>query len=298
MNLPGSRQVALGKKLLEQYAWQDFQPHPEWAAFTAKSSVSLAGCQWIWFPEGNPAQNAPAAKRFFRRTFVLPEGKAIKNAQLRISVDDKFAARLNGGSVGASDPGSETWRTAKQFDNIGRLLKPGTNVLAVVGENSPAGGANPAGLIARMEIQFAGGELLAFTSDATWRCATNELAGWDSGGFDDAAWAKAIVIGRHGDSPWGQIDQTNNDDVYGPQSAGIPGVVRIIYVPEGEAIVVRNLEKQATYAATYFDPVSGAKTKLAAIQADDNGLWECPAPRGNNHDWVLILEAKTKAVSR
>ena len=33
MNLPGSRQVGLGKKLLEQYAWQEFKPHPEWVAY-------------------------------------------------------------------------------------------------------------------------------------------------------------------------------------------------------------------------------------------------------------------------
>src|SRR5216110_1433861 len=40
MNLPGSRQVALGKKLFEQYPWQNFQPHPEWVAFADKSSLS------------------------------------------------------------------------------------------------------------------------------------------------------------------------------------------------------------------------------------------------------------------
>jgi hypothetical protein len=35
MNLPGSRQVALAKKLLEQYPWHRFEPHPEWAAWDA-----------------------------------------------------------------------------------------------------------------------------------------------------------------------------------------------------------------------------------------------------------------------
>ena len=30
MNLPGSRQVGLGKKLFEKYEWQKFEPHPEW----------------------------------------------------------------------------------------------------------------------------------------------------------------------------------------------------------------------------------------------------------------------------
>ena len=28
MNLPGSTQVGLGKKLFEQFAWQEFAPHP------------------------------------------------------------------------------------------------------------------------------------------------------------------------------------------------------------------------------------------------------------------------------
>lgn len=31
MNYPGSTQLGLGKKLLETYPWQKFEPHPEWA---------------------------------------------------------------------------------------------------------------------------------------------------------------------------------------------------------------------------------------------------------------------------
>jgi hypothetical protein len=31
MNYPGSTQLGLGKKLLEQYPWSRFEPHPEWA---------------------------------------------------------------------------------------------------------------------------------------------------------------------------------------------------------------------------------------------------------------------------
>jgi hypothetical protein len=33
MELPGSTQVALGKKLFERYAWQSFQPHADWASY-------------------------------------------------------------------------------------------------------------------------------------------------------------------------------------------------------------------------------------------------------------------------
>ncbi|MEP6664262.1 MAG: DUF4038 domain-containing protein, partial [Verrucomicrobiota bacterium] len=290
MNLPGSRQVALGGKLFQQYPWHKFEPHPEWAAFARKSGLSFDGCPWIWFPEGKPAQDAPAAKRFFRKAFVLPEGKAIKSAQLRVSADDKFAARLNGETLG----GEQNWKTGKQFDDLARLLKAGENVLAIEAENLPAPSANPAGLIARMEIQFADSEPVKLVSDATWSSAKSEAPGWDKTGFDDKSWDKALVIGKYGDGPWGPMDPLKNDGVFGPQSAGIPDVVRIIYVPEGEPLVVKNLGKQAVYSATFFDPVTGAKTAWPPARADDDGSWRCPPPTGLNHDWVLILESKTE----
>ena len=42
----------------------------------------------------------------------------------------------------------------------------------------------------------------------------------------------AVVVAKYGEGPWGRIDPVQNDDVFGPQSTGIPGVVRITYVPE------------------------------------------------------------------
>jgi hypothetical protein len=83
----------------------------------------------------------------------------------------------------------------------------------------------------------------------------------------------------------------DKDDIQGPQSTGIPGVVRITYVPEHKPIVVRDLGIRADYTPTYFDPVTGTKTTLANIQADEAGNWPCPAPVGQDHDWVLILKA-------
>ena len=80
------------------------------------------------------------------------------------------------------------------------------------------------------------------------------------------------------------------DESYGPQAAGIPGVVRVIYVPQSEAVEVRYLVAQAAYAATGFDPVSGDKTPLGTIHADAAGRWTCAPPAGKDHDWVLILE--------
>ena len=293
MNLPGSRQIGLGKKMLAQYPWHRFVPHPEWASFAGKASLGFEGCQWIWFPEGKPAQDAPSEKRFFRKSFALPEGKTVESARLRVSADDRFSARLNGEVLGSA----ADWKAGKQFDDIARMLKAGANVLAVMAENVEATvPANPAGLIACLEIRFAGGDLLKLVSDAMWLSSKTEGAGWDSVAFDDAAWNKALAVGSYGDPPWGRIDSPK-DDAFEPQSTGIPNSVRVTYVPNGEPIVVRGLGTPTGFAAIYFDPVSGAKTAAPAIQADAAGSWNCPPPAGIDHDWVLILEAKGGAAA-
>jgi hypothetical protein len=284
MHLPGSRQVGLAKSFLEQFPWQRFEPHPEWAAFLAEPQVGLEGCPWIWFPEGNPAQNAPAAKRFFRRTFVLPQNRVIAHASLRASADDWFAASLNGHPLGVV----EDWPHGKQFDELAGWLKPGTNVLAISAENKPtSGSANPAGLLACLEIRFADGAAVRLVSDEQWHCSRDEAQGWDAAGFDDRAWAEALVVAHYGDGPWGRIG-SHDPGLVGPQSAGIPAQVRLIYVPERRAIEVRGLDPQVSYAAARFDPVSGARAPLGLVRAR-TGLWRC-APGDTANDWVLVLE--------
>src|ERR1035441_3220103 len=114
--------------------------------------------------------------------------------------------------------------------------------------------------------------------------------------FDDGASSKAMVVARFGDGPWSQIGG-QNDDVLGPQAAGIPGVVRVIYAQRADPLEVRRLGPHSPYDASYFDPVSGVTTKLGEIRSDNNGLWNCPPPAGMDHDWVVILELKKERAS-
>lgn len=86
---------------------------------------------WIWFPEGKPAEDAPAATRFFRYRFSVTA--KIKQAELRIAADDACEVFLNGTRLGTHD----TWQQTKMFF-VSRWLKPGQNVLAVRAENRPA----------------------------------------------------------------------------------------------------------------------------------------------------------------
>jgi hypothetical protein len=136
---------------------------------------------------------------------------------------------------------------------------------------------------------------MRLVSDNGWRVAKNGPPGWDTPAFDDAGWDKAIAVAKYGDLPWGKIDQLRNE-IFGPQSAGIPGVVRVIYVPENEAVVVSGLDRNVTYSVTYFDPVSGVKTPLPQAHSNDSGLWTCLPPDGCDHDWVLVLDEKGQPV--
>ena len=289
MNLAGSRQVAFGKKLLTQYPWHRFTPHPEWAAFPSEAMVSLDGCPWIWFPEGNPAQDAPAEKRYFRKTFTLGEGRIVSRARLFVSADNWFTARLNGEKLGSEG----NFKTGRQFDSVAPLLKTGPNSLTIVAENKPDNvPANPAGLIACLEIRFVDGETLQLKSDATWRCAKSPAPDWEAASFDDSAWAPARTVANYGDAPWGKIGGPS--EFTGPQAAGIADRVRIIWVPRSEPILVRHLDPRAAWTAAHFDPVTGQRKELGPVLADETGTWRSEPPADNDHDWVLVLEAKNQ----
>ncbi|MBM4087529.1 MAG: hypothetical protein FJ272_22290, partial [Planctomycetes bacterium] len=93
-------------------------------ARTAALPASDTIPHWIWYPEGDATQNAPAAARFFRRRFELPRG--IGSATLRVAADDACEVFLNGTRVASHD----TWQRAAVLP-VGPLLHAGENVLAV-----------------------------------------------------------------------------------------------------------------------------------------------------------------------
>ena len=116
----------------------------------AVKQTAAAPPSWIWYPEGDPAKDAPAAARFFRARFELPAERAV--ADLRVAADDACEVFLNGDARGgAAIPGS-----ARLSFPVEKLLSPAMNVLAVRAENRPAPSKNPAGLIARLVVTAGG----------------------------------------------------------------------------------------------------------------------------------------------
>jgi len=155
---------------------------------------------WIWYPEGQPAKDAPAEVRFFRCTFEAEDVTRVRVAELRIAADDACEISLNGIQVGVHG----TWQTAAVFQ-VGRLLKSGKNVLVVRAENRPAPAKNPAGLIVQLTFVLADGTRNVIVSDGSWRAHKAEQTGWRRPEFDDGGWPAAKVAAPFGGGPWRRI---------------------------------------------------------------------------------------------
>jgi hypothetical protein len=77
-----------------------------------------------------------------------------------------------------------------------------------------------------------------------------------------------------------------------PYAAGIPRLLRVIYVPTADRIVVRNLEPEVLYTARIFNPLTGKTTDLPGRDAKSTESWAISPPQGWEHDWVVILDGR------
>jgi alpha-L-rhamnosidase len=153
---------------------------------SAKSSA-LAGAQWIWFPEGNPAASAPPGVRYFRRAFSLPPGRKPVAATCNATADNAFELVINGRKAAQGD----------NFENVvmsdvTAFLQADNNVLTISATNTGTA-PNPAGLIVKLHIQFEKGEPLDLVTDGQWESST-----------DQNQWTPAKALGVYGIGPWGQ----------------------------------------------------------------------------------------------
>ena len=230
MALPGSRQTGLARKLLERFEWWRFESHPEWAAPASRETddAKFTWGDWIWYPEGEPAVDAPVERRFFRKEFIISVKEQIERAVLHITADDRFVAYVNGVRIGSH----HGWDSPQRYD-VTAHMNSGGNTLAVAAENVAANvPKNPAGLVCCLQMTRAGGKLLAIRSDATWRCSRQESHGWESTAFDDHTWAAAKLAAKYGQPPWGALKANAPPLVF---ASGIRDQVRVIYVVAGSA---------------------------------------------------------------
>jgi alpha-L-rhamnosidase len=181
--------------LLQPTDWQ-----AQWIGFSTNTAAQspFEGARWIWFPEGNPAANAPKGERYFRRVVQLPADVGLQRATLALTVDDQFTLFVNGEEVGKSSGQTDAWKGLSTF-NLKSRLRTGPNVIAVKAFND----ASAAGLLARLDIECSPGPQLAFVSDKSWKVADAPAEGWNREQFDDTNWKPAQEIAKLGEGPWG-----------------------------------------------------------------------------------------------
>jgi hypothetical protein len=195
----------IGEPILVRRDPNPTPPTPIAANLKRSIKASLAGCKWVWFPEGNPAVDAPPGTRYFRRTITVPADRKLKRAHFLLTADNTFELYVNGKPAGEhEDSGMGDDFTRPCDVDITRNLQPGRNVLAIAATN---GGdrPNPAGLIGRFTIDFEPGPPLTGTIDKSWKTSQQQVDGWKGPGLDDSTWAPARELVAFGGPPWGII---------------------------------------------------------------------------------------------
>jgi len=157
---------------------------------------SLSESQWIWYPEGNPAQSAPPEKRYFQRIISVDGTKALASASAALSADNSFILWINGKKVSTGDNFHITFRTS-----IKRFLHPGVNVVAVEASNV-WGTPNPAGWIGSFELNYKDGSREVIKTDKQWSAGLTAQPGWEQAVTKPGGWKEAMVLGAYAMAPW------------------------------------------------------------------------------------------------
>ncbi len=141
---------------------------------------------WIWQSNVSDNQNCQLWK-----SFEIPA--RVKQARLRMTVDNEFTLYLDGRELGH---GAE-WRELFVFD-LTPLLSSGQHTLAVRAFNS----YSFAGMILGLEIELADGRHFEIKSDKNWRVVPDGVAHWEKMTEVPADWPHATVEASLGSLPW------------------------------------------------------------------------------------------------
>jgi hypothetical protein len=77
-----------------------------------------------------------------------------------------------------------------------------------------------------------------------------------------------------------------------PYAGGIPGKVRVIFLPSGVwGVTLKGIEADIRYRAFLFNPANGREQEIGTVEPDEQGNWRPPLSRVPIYqDWVLVLE--------
>lgn len=189
----------------------------------------LRAAKWIWYPG---AANTVNFHLFARKAFDLPAPPS--EAAIAISAFTDYRLFVNGEHVARGPLPTDTPRPSYDRHDLTGLLRPGANVIGVIGYNYGVGThwrhKGPGGLIARLDARTPQGPVDICT-DETWRVRRADCfrpnsprvfwsagfmetfdfgrleAGWLDGAFDDGGWEAPEVLGPHPTRPWLALEE-------------------------------------------------------------------------------------------
>jgi len=201
---------------------------------------------WIW--------GAESGKNYaIKKTFTGP----VKKATLQLTCDNGFVARFNGKEVAK---GNE-WAQSTKVD-ITQHVVDGENTLLVDAINE--GGV--AAFIARITLYRNDGSIERLITDESWGVAEKA---------DATEWAQPKIIGKLGDSPWG--DPFSEGAVGTAKFNTLPGfqIERLFTVPKDEL---------GSWVCIAFDN----NGRLIASDQGDKGLCRITLPALGSTDPVKV----------
>ena len=157
---------------------------------------SVSESQWIWYPEGSPAQSAPPERRYFQRIIAVDETKVLESASAAVVADNSFTLWINGQKVSTGANFNITIRSS-----VTSFLHPGVNVLAVEVSNDSIG-PKPAGLVASFDLNYKDGSREVIKTDKEWSAGLTAQPGWEQSVTKPGDWKEAMVLGAYTMAPW------------------------------------------------------------------------------------------------
>jgi len=81
----------------------------------------------------------------------------------------------------------------------------------------------------------------------------------------------------------------NEEDYFQPYAGGIPGEVRVIYLPDARPLHLTGLDTESGYHAFFIDPKNGKTYDIGRVPRAKE--WDSPKPP-IFQDWLLVLESE------